>query len=601
MRVPCGEGLASHAVPELCVAVREGRGEALTGERAGQPLSDENTNRGVDAVIRAEDYTDRRGIASAGATLRRQRPWHAWTSLVREPGDLRYRPSQPCGGPHREGEIPKPMMHDAEKSDLPIVARKRANKAARAAAEPVERRGGTEEKAGVCSMVRTRSRAAVSQVQARLREAIRRNPKEKLTALLHHVTPDTLRAAFLDLKKDAAPGIDGVTWDQYAPDLEPRLADLHARVHRGAYRAQPSRRRMIPKPDGRERPLGIAALEDKIVQGAVVALLTPVYEAEFLGFSYGFRPGRGQHDALDALAVGIERRRIHWILDADIRAFFDSIDHDWLMRFVEHRIADKRILRLIQKWLKAGVLEDGWVEATPAGVPQGATISPLLANVYLHYVYDLWVQHWRRHQARGDMIVVRYADDTIVGFEHEADAERFLADLRERLATFSLSLHPAKTRLIAFGRWAGDERAQRGEGKPDTFDFLGFTHICGKTRYGRRFQLRRKTQRQRLRAKLKEVKNVLRRNWRATIDQQGRWLTTVIRGHMAYFAVPTNSPALAAFCHHLGRIWYRYLRRRSQRCRITWDRMKGYVARYFPPVRVKHPWPSLRFDAKHPR
>jgi RNA-directed DNA polymerase len=358
---------------------------------------------------------------------------------------------------------------------------------------------------------------------------------------------------------------------------------------------------MIPKPDGRQRPLGIAALEDKIVQGAVVALLTPIYEAEFLGFSYGFRPGRGQHDALDALAVGIERRRIHWILDADIRAFFDSLSHDWLMRFVEHRIGDKRILRLIRKWLKAGVLDEGRVVATPEGVPQGATISPLLANVYLHYVYDLWVQHWRRREARGDMIVVRYADDTIVGFEHQADAERFLAALKDRLAAFSLSLHPAKTRLIAFGRWAGDERARRGEGKPDTFDFLGFTHICAKTRDGLRFQLRRKTQRQRHRAKLKAVKDALRRNWRATIDQQGRWLAAVIRGHMAYFAVPTNSPTLAAFRHHLGRIWCRYLRRRSQRHRITWERMKVLVARYFPPVRVIHPWPSQRFDANHPR
>src|SRR5215218_1566373 len=352
-------------------------------------------------------------------------------------------------------------MHGPEKSDLPIVAGKSANKAAPAAAEPMERRGGIEGKAELQSTVRTRSRAAVSQAQDRLRQAVARNKKERLTALLHHVSLDTLRWAFFEQRKDAAPGIDRLTWEEYAVDLETRLADLHGRLHRGAYRALPSRRRYIPKPDGGQRPLGIAALEDKIVQTAVVAILTPIYEAEFLGFSYGFRPGRGQHDALDALAAGIARKRINWILDADLRSFFDTISHDWLVRFVEHRIGDRRVIRLLRKWLQAGVLEDGRVIETVAGTPQGATASPLLANIFLHYAYDLWADRWRRRHASGEVIIVRYADDQIVGFEHRQDAERFLADLQERLARFGLRLHPEKTRLIEFCKGAVSARRRR--------------------------------------------------------------------------------------------------------------------------------------------
>src|SRR5208282_2372189 len=314
--------------------------------------------------------------------------------------------------------------------------------------------GGTERNAVLQSTDRTQSRESVAQAQDRIREAVNRNNKERLTALLHHVDIDCLRWAFFSLKKRAAPGVDEVTWDQYAEQLEDNLAGLHARVHAGTYRALPSRRRYIPKADGRQRPLGIAAIEDKVVQAAVVAILTPIYEAEFLGFSYGFRPGRSQHDALDALAYGIGARKIDWIIDADIRSFFDTISQDWLVRFMEHRIGDRRIIRLIQKWLKAGVLEEGqWIETTE-GTPQGSVISPLLANVYLHYVYDLWVQRWRTRNATGDMIVVRYADDTIVGFQHQGDAKRFLNDLKDRLARFALSLHPEKTRLIEFGKFA---------------------------------------------------------------------------------------------------------------------------------------------------
>jgi RNA-directed DNA polymerase len=494
------------------------------------------------------------------------------------------------------------MMHGAEKSDSPIVPVKPANKAEQSAAESVEGDGGTKRNVELQSTARTQSRAAVSQAQDRIRGAVTRNKKEKLTALLHHVSIDVLRWGFFSLKKRAAPGVDGVTWDQYAVDLEANLADLHARVHAGKYRAMPSRRRYILKADGKQqRPLGIAAIEDKILQAAVVAILTPIYEAEFLGFSYGFRPGRSQHDALDALAFGIKARKICWILDADIAQFFDSLSRDWLVRFVEHRIGDRRIIRLIQKWLKAGVLEEGRLIETTEGTPQGSVASPLLANVYLHYVYDLWVQQWRKRHATGDVIVVRYADDTIVGFQHQQDAERFLNDLKERLAKFALSLHPEKTRLIEFGKFAAERRARRGAGKPETFDFLGLTHYASTKRDGPGFQLGRKTQRKRMRTKLREIKETLRQHRHKSIDEQGHWLGAVMRGHFAYFAVPTNTPALNAYRWHIIIRWLRSLRRRSQRHRLTWKRMGGYVERYLPPVRVLHPWPEERFRVAYSR
>jgi len=464
------------------------------------------------------------------------------------------------------------VMHDAEKSDSPRVPRKSANNVACAAAEPMEGRGGTKGNADPQRTVRTQSRRAVSQAQARIREAVNRNRKEKLTALLHHVAVDCLRAAFFALKKRAAAGIDQVTWDQYAENLEENLRGLHRRVQTGAYRALPSRRTYIPKADGKQRPLGIAAIEDKIVQAAVVMILTPIYEAEFLGFSYGFRPGRSQHNALDALAYGIKGRNVRWILDADIRSFFDTISHVWLVRFIEHRIGDKRIVRLIRKWLKA-----------------------------LHYVYDLWVHTWRKRHATGDMVVVRYADDTIVGFQHRADAERFLHDLTERLAKFALDLHPEKTRLIEFGRYAAGDRVRRGEGKPETFDFLGFTHICGTMRDGRRFQLKRKTKRKRKRATLQRIVDELRRIRHSPIDGQGRWLATVLRGHYAYFAVPTNLPAVRALRNHVKMHWFLSLRRRSQRSRLTWSRMNVIAAKHLPLPRVLHPWPEQRFLVSHPR
>jgi group II intron reverse transcriptase/maturase len=391
--------------------------------------------------------------------------------------------------------------------------------------------------------------------------------------------------------------VDGVTWDAYGRDLEGNLRSLHARIHNGSYRARPSRRAYIPKADGRLRPLGIAALEDKIAQRAVVEVLSAVYEADFLGFSYGFRPGRSPHHALDALAVGIERKKVNWVLDADIRDFFTSLDHGWLEKFLEHRIADKRILRLLRKWLKAGVIENGNWSQTLEGAPQGASASPLLANVYLHYVLDLWARWWRSRYAHGDMIIVRFADDFIAGFEHQHDAERFLADLRERLAKFALELHPGKTRLIEFGRHAARQRKARRVDKPETFDFLGFTHICGRTRDGR-FGLRRVTISKRMRGKLREVKEQLLRHRHQPVPEQGRWLASVVRGHCAYYAVPGNSEAIRAFRTQAPKHWYRALRRRSQRSRLNWERMDRLATRWLPPARIMHSWPSVRFDAR---
>jgi group II intron reverse transcriptase/maturase len=436
----------------------------------------------------------------------------------------------------------------------------------------------------------------VSNALDRVREVARRDKDARFTALLHHVSLERLVLAYWDLSPKAAPGVDGVTWQDYGQDLVANLRDLHDRVHSGRYRARPSRRAYIPKADGRLRPLGIAALEDKILQRAVVEVLNAVYETDFLGFSYGFRPGRGQHDALDALAVGIERKKVNWVLDADIRDFFTSVDRGWLERFLRHRIADERVLRLIGKWLAAGVMEEGvWSEG--AGTPQGASASPLLANVYLHYALDLWVEWWRRNRARGEVIIVRFADDFIAGFEHLGDARQFLRDLRERFEKFGLELHPDKTRLIEFGRFAAANRAARGLGKPETFGFLGFTHICGKTRGGW-FQVKRVTIAKRVRAALRKVKDQLRSRMHLPIPDQGRWLASVVRGHMAYYAVPGNVQAVAAFRDEVTRHWFKALRRRSQRTTVNWARMSRIEARWLPRARVMHPYPNVRFDAR---
>ena len=431
----------------------------------------------------------------------------------------------------------------------------------------------------------------------RVRRVARKDGKVRFTALLHHVSIDCLRAAYWALEPKAAPGVDGVTWRDYGLDLEANLRDLHARVQRGAFRARPARRVFIPKPDGRQRPLGVAALEDKVLQRAVVEVLNAVYEEDFLGFSYGFRPGRSQHDALDALATGIYRRRVNWVLDADIRDFFGTVDQSWLEKFLEHRIADKRVLRLIQKWLRAGVVEDGEWSKTEEGTAQGASISPLLGNVYLHYVFDLWAEQWRRRHATGDVILVRYADDALAGFEHREDAERFLAELRGRLAQFGLELAAEKTRLIEFGRFAARNRASRGDRKPETFDFLGFTHICATSRSGR-FKLKRITSKKKMRAKLKAVKAEMSRRRHLPIPIQGRWLASVLTGHYRYYAVPDNSHALRSFRDRIIRHWRRALARRSQKGHMSWQRIRHYAARWLAQPRILHPWPDARFDAR---
>ena len=487
-------------------------------------------------------------------------------------------------------------MHGRGKSDDPVVPAKLPNNAQGGAAEVVEGRGSAEGNAA--SETRSGPRAGQSALSEldRVRRVAATDREARFTALLHHVDVDRLRAAYRAIRPKAAPGVDGVTWADYGRDLEENLRDLHARVHRGGYRARPSRRVFIPKADGRLRPLGVAALEDKILQRAVAEALNAIYETDFLGFSYGFRPGRSPHHALDALAAGIMRKRVNWVLDADFREFFTSLDHRWLEKFLEHRIADKRVLRLIQKWMAAGVIEDGaWTDSVE-GVPQGASASPLLANVYLHYVFDLWAHQWRTRHARGDVVIVRFCDDFVVGFERRGDAERFWADLRERLAEYSLELNAEKTRLIRFGRFDVQQRKERGLGKPETFTFLGFTHICGKTQKGR-FKLKRITDKKRMRTKLRAVKTELLRRRHLPIPEQGRWLASVLRGHCNYYAVPDNSAALNAFRYQIIGHWLMALRRRSQRTRLTWERMYRLADRWLPRVRILHPWPNARFDA----
>jgi group II intron reverse transcriptase/maturase len=491
-------------------------------------------------------------------------------------------------------------MHGGKKSDSPIVATKLTNNAVSAVAESVEPRGGTKGNAIEQSTPRTQSRISVSLALERIRQAVRQRPKEKLTALYHHMTVDLLHVAYAALRKEAAAGVDGVTWSAYGENLEVNLRNLHQQVHRGAYRAQPSRRRYIPKPDGKLRPLGIASLEDKIVQKAVVDILNVIYEAEFLGFSYGFRPGRGQHDALDALAVGLTKQSVSWVLDADIARFFDTVDHEWLIRFLEHRIGDRRMIHLVAKWLKTGVLEEGRITKAEAGTPQGAVISPLLANIYLHHVFDLWAQRWRQREARSKMMIVRYADDIVVGFQYIADAKCFHADMRARLAQFALALHTEKTRLIEFGQHTVKHRAERGERRPETFNFLGFTHVCAERSDGG-FLLCRYTQRERMRATLRDIRDELKRRWHDPIAEQGQWLRKVMAGYFAYHAVPTNIHALHSFRDHVAWLWMRRLRRRSQTSCMTWARFNRLCNHWLPPARILHPYPQQRFAVRHPR
>jgi len=490
-------------------------------------------------------------------------------------------------------------MNANRKSDESVLPATSVNNgAADALAELAEERGSAKRNAEQTALHRTPSRTKrKSRGLHGVREAARKDSTLKFTALLHHVSKDCLTEAFFNLRKTAAVGVDGVTWYEYERNVETNIADLHDRIHRGAYRAQPSRRAWIPKPDGRQRPLGIASLEDKIVQQAVLWVLQSIYEQDFLGFSYGFRPGRCQHDALDALSVAIASKRVNWILDADIEGFFDAIDQEWLVEFLEHRIGDRRILRLIRKWLRAGVSEEGEWSKTTVGAPQGSVISPLLSNVFLHYVFDLWIEWWRKHRCRGDVVVVRYADDFVIGFESHSEAAACLEELRTRFAKFGLKLHEGKTRLIEFGCYAIKQRKRRGEGRPETFDFLGFTHKCAKTRKNGRFAIHRHSMAKRMRATLQAIKAELRKRRHRPFGETARWLRRVVQGWLNYHAIPNNSHRLGRFVNEVTRIWLQVLRSRSQRGRRgwTWTRMQRLARRHLPRPRIVHPYPDRRF------
>lgn len=594
------EDPTSRSDPESCVGDRKDAGEALTGAHAGQPLSCEIRLSGVPTPLSyAEGNTpadvtgEPVGDPAQSKNLRmRGNSLHGNREIPQAP--------TADGAMGRSGKVDDrtPDMHARGKSDGRVVPEKPPNKGM-TPAEVVEGRRPTEGNTSQTAAARTQSRLAASYGLQRVREVARKDKRARFTALLHHVTVSLLRNSFHALKRNAAPGVDGLTWSQYEVDLEARLVDLHRRVHSGTYRAQPSKRAFIAKADGRLRPLGIAALEDKIVQHAVVSVLNAVHEEDFLGFSYGFRPGRSQHQALDALWMAIMGKKVNWVLDADIQGFFDAIDHGWLLKFIEHRIADPRILRLIRKWLRAGVSEDGQWSKTEVGTPQGAVASPHLANVYLHYVLDLWVQWWRKKFASGDVVIVRYADDFVIGFQYRHEAERFLNELRERLHKFGLALHPDKTRLIEFGRFAAENRCKRGQGKPETFDFLGFTHICGVKRLSKRFHVQRRTVKKRLRTKLQVVKQTLLRQRHLPIPEQGAWLRAVVQGYFNYHAIPGNMAALEAFRKESVRYWLHALRRRSQRHRLPWERFGKLADLWIPSPKILHPRPNMRFHGRH--
>jgi RNA-directed DNA polymerase len=585
--------------PSRASAVREGGGEASVGVVQARLLSREiGEVRGADVLwISGRQHRRSRYRELPADPARSENQGMYEVPHAREPGDPMGAHGIGDGcGPRGEGQGRKPSMHADRKSDGPVIPAKPSNNSSSPeGAETVE--GSGPAKGNAASETRSGRRAGESGPSDldRVREAARRDKEARFTALLHHITLDRLLAAYRAINPKAAPGVDGVTWVAYGRELEVNLRDLHGRLQRGAYRARPARRSSIPKPDGRTRPLAIAALEDKIVQRATVEVLNAIYEQDFLGFSYGFRPGRSPHQALDALAVAITRRKVNWVLDADLREAFTSLDRTWMERFLEHRIADRRILRLVRKWLTAGVIEEGsW--APEKGVGQGTSISPLLANVYFHYAFDLWAHQWRRRHARGEVYVVRFCDDFVVGFERRDDAERFQRELGERLARFGLELNADKTRLIEFGRFAAQNRQRRGLGKPETFQFLGFTHIGAKTKTGR-FKLKRVTAKKRMRAKLREVKAELRQRMHLPVPDQGRWLRSVLQGHFNYYAVPDNSEALNTFRRQAVRHWRRSLSRRSQRAYVTWERMDRIAARWLPPARILHPWPEARFAA----
>lgn len=589
-----------HSNPESCADHREVVGEALDRGTSRRAIEPRNKQSGMptpsDYVEGKTEHGAKRQSCSDPA---RSENLCMLGSDLHGSWEISAAPEKLSGG---AGKVKgrNPAINAVEKSDAPIVPKKPPNKGKGTPAEVVEGRCATEGNAGESPADRTQRRATASKGLEGVREAAKRDGKMKFTALLHHITPALLVESFYELKRNAAPGVDGVRWKEYEEILYERVHEVHREIHTGAYRAQASRRTLIVKEDGKLRKLGIAAVEDKMVQQATVKVLSAIFEEDFLEFSYGFRSGRSQHDALDALAVGIDSQGVRWILDADIEAFFDGIDHEWMLKFLEHRIGDRRLLRLITKWLKAGVIEDGRRIAAERGTPQGAVISPVLANIYLHYVQDLWAHQWRQRHAIGGVIMVRYADDSVVGFERLEDAQEFLAALGERMAKFGLALHPEKTRLIEFGRWAGASRKKRGEGKPETFDFLGFTHCCGKSLKGG-YKLLRVTIKKRMRATLKAIREKLRKRMHEPIPDVGKWLRQVVQGYFNYFAVPGNMYRLNGFRAEVCRAWRSTLKRRSQKHRMPWERFARLADRYIPRYRNVHPYPGQRFRAKYPR
>ena len=586
------EGLANHSGPESCGCARESRPEALTGEHAGcviEPRNQQSLDADpVNQVGKATRKDAPRQVPLRSDSVEERSMYGRSMCENREDSSVApARKSGRGGKPIRS----KPPMYDDESSDGCIVSTNVPNKASRCASEGQERRHpakGNVDKTATC---RTQSRTTASEGLERIRERARTHKDERFTALLHHVNVRLLEESFYELKRSANPGVDGVTWSDYQQRLEDNLKGLHERIHRGAYTAKPSKRGYIPKPNGEQRALGIASLEDKVVQRAVVKVLNAIYEEDFLGFSYGFRPHRSPHRALGALSVGIQRKNVHYILDADIRGYFDNMSHEWTVKFIEHRVGDKRVLRLIQQWLAAGVLEETTWKPLTKGTPQGATISPLLANVYLHYVFDLWTHHWRQKQAEGAVIAVRFADDWVVGFERLEDANRYKIALEERLKAFGLDLHPEKTRVIEFGKDARENRKRRGRGKPETFDFLGFTHICAWSQNGR-FWIRRKTIKKRFRATLKQVKVGLRKRMHWPLNAQGKWLRAVSTGYFNYHAIPGNTDTLRQWRTQVGRHWLHTLQRRSQKDRTRWDWFSSVANTWLPPARAKLPWPE---------
>jgi RNA-directed DNA polymerase len=595
------EGIASHSGPEPCEGGREAALEALDRgicglgielrNRVNQDAHDVGPSEGNTEAGDKREHVDGPAESKTPCTQRNFMCENRETPLL---------PAGSSAGRKENAMSDKSLTHGSGESYCGVVPARQPNKGEETPAEAVEERPQAKENTPEPNPRRTPSRESGPNGLGRVREAAKQDQKLRFTALLHHVSIDLLRESYYSLKRKAAPGVDGMTWQEYGQDVEERLVDLHGRIHRGAYRAQASLRAWIPKGDGRQRPLGIAALEDKIVQYAVGTVLNQIWEEDFLGFSYGFRPGRSQQDALDALWVGIVRNKVNLILDLDIRTFFDKLQHNWLIKFVEHRIGDVRVTRLIQKWLKAGVIEDGrWFE-TEEGSPQGSVISPVLANLYLHHVLDVWVAAWRKKVARGEIIIVRYADDAVLGFQEREDAERFLKELRERLRKFGLELHPDKTRLIEFGRYAAERRKKRREGKPETFNFLGFTHICGTNHKTGRFTVHRKTIGKRMAAKLKDIGAKLRVRMHDSISGTVQWLQQVVRGYFQYHAIPGNWARLETFRDEVQRYWFRALRRRSQRHRLTWEHFRECLGCLLPPVQILQPYPDARFYAKHP-